>query len=142
MALVHQWSLRLLALAFGTVFLYAGVMKAKDPGLFLISVRSFQLLPDPYAAWVALALPWLEIFAGTAVIIGLVRQGGALLLNIAIVGFIIGIGLAWFRGIDIDCGCLGGAGAKSNNYGWLIARDVVLLAMGNAVMWLEGKRAQ
>jgi uncharacterized membrane protein YphA (DoxX/SURF4 family) len=114
---------------FGGVFIYAGIVKAWNPQLFLDDVRSFQLLGDPWAACLAMGLPWLEIFAGIAVITGLWRPGGLLVLNGALIAFLGAIGIAWYRGIDIRCGCFGASMATSN-YLELIARDVALLALG------------
>lgn len=137
---LEPWVHRVLAFAFGGVFIYAGVLKAWNPTLFLADVRSFQLLPDPLAAWLALALPWMEILAGAAVITGLARQGGLLLLNLALVAFFIAIASAWWRGIDIQCGCFGGGKDAAANYTWLFIRDLLLLAAGLALMWLENRR--
>jgi uncharacterized membrane protein YphA (DoxX/SURF4 family) len=127
---------KLLHLVFGGVFVYAGVLKAWNPQAFLDDVRSFDLLGDPWAAWLAMGLPWLEIFAGLAVITGVLRRGGLLVLNGALVGFLGAIALSWYRGIDIRCGCFGSAEASSN-YVELIVRDVLLLALG---LWLFLRR--
>jgi uncharacterized membrane protein YphA (DoxX/SURF4 family) len=78
----------LLCLLFGGAFIYAGVMKAQQPMVFLDDVRSFQILHDPYAAWVAMGLPWLEIFAGLAVVTGILRSGGLLILNASLIVFV------------------------------------------------------
>lgn len=120
----------LLHFIFGAVFIYAGVLKAMDPGVFVMDVRSFDLLPDPYAAWLAMGLPWLEIFTGLAVITGLFRQGGLLVLNVSLLIFLVAIGISWYRGIDIQCGCFGGNGDAKSNYVTLILRDLALLALG------------
>ncbi len=119
----------LLHLIFGGVFVYAGIVKAWNPQAFLDDVRSFDMLPDPLAAWLAMGLPWLEIFAGLAVITGVMRGGGLLILNGALLSFLGGIGIAWYRGIDIRCGCFGASTATSN-YIELIVRDLVLLLLG------------
>ena len=111
------WLLRFLHLLFGGVFVYAGVLKALDPGLFLLDVRSFDLLPDPCAAWLAMGLPWLEILAGLAVITSFFRPGGLLILN----------------GLLLRCGCFGSSDAVSN-YVELIVRDLALLALGLFLM--------
>ncbi len=66
----------LLHFFFGGVFVYAGILKVADPMSFLDDIRSFDLLGDPWAAWLAMGLPWLEIFAGLAVMSGLLRSGG------------------------------------------------------------------
>jgi uncharacterized membrane protein YphA (DoxX/SURF4 family) len=93
-------------------------------------VRSFALLPDPYAALVAMFLPWLEILAGLAVITGVMRKGGLLVLNGSLLVFLAAIGIAWVRGTDIRCGCFGGSGDATSNYVELIVRDLALLALG------------
>lgn len=128
------WLSRILHLIFGGVFVYAGALKALDPIRFLADVRSFELLPDPFAACVAMFLPWLEIFCGLAVITGCLRKGGLALLNLSLVAFLIAILVSWYRGIDIRCGCFGDKGDASSNYVELIVRDVVLLALGIALM--------
>jgi len=121
-------------LLFGGVFVYAGLLKVADPMSFLDDVRSFDLLDDPWAAWVAMGLPWLEIFAGLAVMSGFLRSGGLMILNVTLIIFLIAIGIAWYRGIDIRCGCFGHADAASS-YRDLIARDLLLLGAGIALAW-------
>lgn len=101
---------------------------------FLDDVRSFDLLRDPWSAWLAMGLPWLEIFAGLAVMSGFLRSGGLMILNASLVIFLIAISIAWWRGIDIRCGCSGHADATSN-YRDLILRDLPLLAAGIVLVW-------
>jgi len=125
----------LLALAFGGLFIYAGLMKAWRPMIFLDDVRSFAILPDPYAALVALFLPWLEILAGLAVVTDVLRRGGLLLLNASLGVFLAAILLAWARGTDIRCGCFGDSGGATSNYVELVVRDVVLLVVGLFLAW-------
>lgn len=131
-----EWVAMLLAWAFGGVFLWSGWIKVQDPAQFLISIRGFHLLPDPFAAWLALALPWLEIFAGLAVLTGWMRQGGLLLLNVALVIFAIALVSAWARGLDVECGCFG-KGKGSTTIAQALLRDAVLLVMGG---WLQFRR--
>jgi putative oxidoreductase len=126
---------------FGIVFVWSGYVKAKSPVLFLLDVRSFDLLGDPYAAWLALGLPWLEIIAGLAVITGLYRAGGLLMLNGLLVVFLIAILQAWVRGIDLKCGCFGSSDTSAN-YVELLLRDIVLLLVGGWLMWLESMHSR
>jgi uncharacterized membrane protein YphA (DoxX/SURF4 family) len=138
MPVIETWTRQLLALLFGSVFVYAGVLKLKSPFLFQQSIRSFELLPDPFSAWLALSLPWLEVFAGAAIVIGVMRQGGLLLLNLSLVMFFVALGSAWHRGLNIDCGCFGGG--ETPDYTSLFVRDALLLTNGLFVMWLEHRR--
>ena len=124
---------RILHLLFGGVFVYAGIMKAWNPMVFLDDIRSFALLPDPYAAMLSMFLPWLEIFAGLAVIVGWLRKAGLVVLNLSLLMFLGAIVIAWMRGTDIRCGCFGGSSDATSSYIELIIRDIVLLSLG---IWL------
>lgn len=128
-----NWLFRILHLLFGGTFVYAGVLKAMDPGLFLLDIRSFDILPDPYAAFLAMGLPWLEILAGLAVVTSILRPGGLLVLNGLLLSFLGAILLSWYRGIDIRCGCFGSPDATSN-YIELLIRDGILLLLGTILM--------
>lgn len=129
-----------LAWAFGTVFLWAGWIKVQDPAQFLVSIRSFHLVPDPFAAWLALGLPWLEIFSGLAVVTGWMRRGGLLLLNVSLVIFAIALISAWTRGLDVECGCFGG-GKGTTTVVQALVRDAVLLAVGGWLMFRRERSA-
>jgi putative oxidoreductase len=134
----QTWKRRLLAVlawCFGGIFIYSGWIKVQDPARFLVSVRSFHLLPDPSAAWLALGLPWLEIFAGIAVLTGWLRRGGLLLLNASLLVFAIALVSALARGLDIDCGCFG-AGHGSTSIRDALLRDAALLLVGGYLFWV------
>jgi len=108
--LVLQKRLRLvLSLLFGGVFFLAGSLKVRDPQLFTMQVRSFEMLPDPWNAALALALPWMEILCGLAVITGDLRRGALVLLNGTLVVFLAVLGWTISTGKQVDCGCFGTA---------------------------------
>lgn len=135
------WFWRFAALFFGGVFIYAGVLKLRDPLLFQKDIESFDLIGDPWTAMLAVSLPWLELLAGLAVITGILRNGGLLLLNLSLVVFFGAIGSAWYRGLNIECGCFGGANATPS-YAGLFIRDGLLLALGLALMWKDARSAR
>ncbi len=116
----------------GGLFVYAGVLKAADPIAFLEAIRSFRILPDPWAALVAMGLPWLEIFSGLGLIFGKFYRGALLVINVLLIVFLGGILSAWARGLDIDCGCFGGSKEKVQ-YWDIVLRDLVMMA---AAVWL------
>ena len=111
----------------GGAFLYAGVVKALQPAAFLDDIRSFQILPDPWAACVAMGLPWLEIFAALAILTGWLRPGALLVTAGMLVTFIAAALHAMSRGIDIRCGCFGSEG--TTEYAVLLTRNAVLLIL-------------
>jgi putative oxidoreductase len=58
-----------------------------------------------------------------------------MILNASMVIFLIAITIAWWRGIDIRCGCFGHTDATTS-YRDLIVRDLLLLATGIALVFL------
>jgi putative oxidoreductase len=128
-----------LRLGLGALFIYTGAGKAADPMSFLMNVRSFQILPDPYAAWVAMGLPWLEILAGLALVSGVLVEGGlsciAGMLGVFLWAFIH----SWQRGLDVNCGCFGKQDAATD-YTQAILQDALLLTVTLALLIHRGRR--
>lgn len=125
------------------VFVYAGVLKAVDPQEFLLDVRSFQMLRDPWAAVLALGLPWLEIFCGLALLLGGWTRGACLILGGLLLVFAAAFIQAWARGIDVTCGCFGKTENKTD-FGQSLSIDGMLLVLTALVWWararLEGRQ--
>lgn len=119
----------LLCIAFGGTFVYTGFLKVWELGpiKFTDDIRSFHLLSDPWVAWLAMSLPWLEILCGAAVMTGILRRGGLLLLSMLLLVFLGAFIQAWIRGINPSCGCFGHTGLKTE-VAAMIALDLILLA--------------
>lgn len=121
-------------LVLAAVFLYAGVLKALDPQEFLLDVRSFQMLRDPWAAVLALGLPWLEIFCGVALLLGGWTRGACLVLGVLLLAFAVAFVQAWARGLDVTCGCFGKTENKTD-FAQSLAIDAALLGLTGLVWW-------
>ena len=125
------WLGLLARLVTGGVWIVAGALKITDPAASIAAVRAYELLPGSLVEPVGVALPAVELVVGLALVVGAFTRGAALVSALLFVAFIIGIASVWARGIEIDCGCFGGGGAKEDavsSYPWEIARDVALLA--------------
>jgi uncharacterized membrane protein YphA (DoxX/SURF4 family) len=110
----------------------AGWPKAAAPGAFIRDIWNFQLLPEPWAYWIAAVVPYLEITTGVALITGLQRRGAHVIVGALLLVF-LGFHLsAWARGLDISCGCFGTAVPHSTAWHplWWIA---LIFAMGAAL---------
>ena len=134
-------SLRLSALFFtllriflGLLFLLAGTHKASDPGNFLVAIRSFEVLADPWAPLVALCLPWLEILTGFCLIIHRCYHAALLLAGGLLTLFLPAILYAWARGLQIECGCFGPGSATTDPL-YLLTRDLALLLGIASLAW-------
>jgi uncharacterized membrane protein YphA (DoxX/SURF4 family) len=94
----------------GTWFVYSGGVKIFSSGLdrFTRDVANYQLVPSPWDAVAAYAVPWLELIAGLCLMLGILKRGAILAITGLVVVFSIAVGWAWSHGLDISCGCHGG----------------------------------
>jgi len=123
----------------GGIFIYAGYVKIIDPSGFAKNVYQYQLLPDFYVNVSALALPWLEVVAGAALILApRFRRGAAALIFIMLVVFTAAILFSLYRGLDISCGCMStdpnaakiGWKKVAENFGLIILSVVTFIQAG------------
>ena len=139
-----------LRLAVAGVFLIAGVMKIWDfaharsatPD-FTIAIQHYELLPPDLSVLLAVYLPWLEITAAIALFARRLALGAAAALLGMSALFLAAIGSAWWRGLNIACGCFGKDEATTD-YRLLILRDLALLAAVAVLFaheWRRGKTA-
>jgi uncharacterized membrane protein YphA (DoxX/SURF4 family) len=126
---LKRWSVVGARLVVGGLFIYAGWLKARDPGALIADLWNYRLLPEGSAYWIAALMPYLEIVAGLALITGLQRRGAHLVLGAMLLVFILALGAAWARGLEISCGCFGVGTAETSNYPLLIGRNLGLLAL-------------
>lgn len=99
-----------LRVCLGAWFVYAGGLKIFGSGLerFVTDVENYQLVSGPLAMVAAFVVPWVEVVAGVCFMLGILRQGAwATMLGLVVV-FTVAVGSAWWRGLDITCGCFGG----------------------------------
>ena len=133
---VAPWLATAARLLLGGVFLVAGLLKIPDPAAAVRAVRAYRLLPEALVAPVAFGLPVVEIAVGLALIVGVFVRTAAIASAVLLVVFLAGVGSAWARGLQIDCGCFGGGGevaAADTTYPTEILRDSALLLVALAL---------
>jgi uncharacterized membrane protein YphA (DoxX/SURF4 family) len=129
-----EWVLRL---GLGGLFVWSGIVKLQDLPAFLEALGNYQLefLQEPYDAVVAYTLPWIEIFSGLAVISGLGKSGGLVIIMGMLGSFCWALSVAWSKGLNINCGCFSKSSEPVNyplklaENGGLILVAVILLLM-------------
>ena len=126
----------LLILLLAGVFLFAGSLKAWRPYQLAWDIFSYEILPYSAAAALAIYLPWVEILAGAGLFIPRARWGALATLLGLLVVFMLALGWAWARGLDISCGCFG-SGDEPANFPLLIGRDAALLLAALFLTWVE-----
>lgn len=119
-----------LRLYLGGVFVVAGYGKILEPFDFALSIATYQILPLTLVNLFAILLPWLELFTGVFLIVGLLTKENAFLVSLMMVMFTAALGIALSKGLQINCGCFAsGEAAVEISYRTLL-RDLTWLAMG------------
>ena len=130
----NRWLVLGCRLVLGAVFIYASWDKIQHPAAFAKQVYNYQILPVMPSNLFAIALPWMELFAGLALIIGVFKGESALLLSALLVLFIGAISVNLYRGVNLDCGCFS-TSEGGRSIGWqTVAQDAGLLAAGLVVL--------
>ena len=126
---------RIIAILIGGLFVYAGIVKVIDPVEFARDIDNYKMLPWPIGVWLALYLPWLEIFCGLALITRVFYRGSVFIVTGLMSVFIVASIVAKARGLDVSCGCFGHASTYLN-FSWHLALDFLLLG-GLLLLWKQ-----
>jgi len=103
---------RVAGVVIGLVFVVAGLAKVGDPAAFASQIHNFRLAPIWSENLIAVCLPWIEIVAGVALLLGVRRRAGAWITAGLMIAFTVAVIQALLRGLDVDCGCFGTADAS------------------------------
>jgi putative oxidoreductase len=147
---VIKWINLLLRIVLGGVFLLSGIVKiwnvqvktpsedrgaitlqlsrTPDHSKFAEDVLNYRVPPRSLNHLVAITLPWIELVAGALLMLGIWVRPSACVIGLMMVVFVIAIGQAVARGLNIDCGCFGTL--EGRKVGLIaLAEDTVMLAM-------------
>ncbi len=129
MRLINNDYLTMLSrLLIGGMLIYASFYKIIEPASFAKSIWYYHLVPGYLINLMALILPWLELFCGVGLILGILYDGSRLWSALMMVVFIIALASTIYRGIDIDCGCFKASqGATKSAWSALIFDLVAML---------------
>jgi putative oxidoreductase len=116
-----------LRMILGVIFFYAGIIKILDPQGFALAVYNYHILPGFLINPVAVILPWVEVIAGAALILGILVPGAALIVSGLLAVFLCALAAALVRGLDISCGCFN-TSEDADPITWMyLLRDMALL---------------
>ena len=122
----------LVRIVLGGVFVYASMDKILRPDDFALVISNYRILPDSLVNLAAVTLPWLELFLGGFLLLGIWVPGAALTCNALLGIFSIALAFNLLRGLDIDCGCfrLSLEGEPRASMVLYLLRDAALLCLG------------
>ena len=115
-------------LAIGFVFAFAGMMKALDPAGMKEAVEAYNAMPDSLVPLVAVTLPWVELLCGLMLVFNVFSRSAALVIALSLAGFMYGVGLNMWRGVEMECGCFDVIFRQTIGWG-VMARDVGFLLL-------------
>jgi len=89
----------------GVLFIHYALDKLDDPGLFQVMVGNYRMLPAWTTAIFSATLPMAELLVGGMFIITKWTREAAFATAVMLLMFIVALGQAQIRGLDISCGC-------------------------------------
>ena len=121
----------------GSVFLVSGASKLPDRASFVNTCVGYDILPDALARSYCNALPWVEIVIGALLVLGLLSRFASAIGVLAALSFVIANSVIIYRGLNLECGCLGvWAGLHTRD---ALIIDFVLLIMGFQILVHKGE---
>jgi len=125
----------------GTTFIYASYSKILAPAVFARIIFGYGLFPASLINLAAITLPFVELIAGLALIIGFYPRSAALIINVMLLAFIVSLSINIIRGHEFDCGCFAiNADEISIFSGELLLRDFFYLALGLHIFLFKNQR--
>ncbi len=118
-------------LLLGGLFVWAGTVKAFDVTAFASQVAAYRLLPYAWNYAVAAGLPYVELLAGSLLLVNVRVKPAALLLAGLNLLFVAVLATLLARGLAIDCGCFGADAGTTPLQA--IGRDLLLLVLAVTV---------
>ena len=154
-----KWLNLILRVALGGVFMLSAVIKIWDVEVkrahdgdrlvwvvkasrvpdhvtFAKNVANYRVPPQRFTNLVAIVLPWIEMVVGALLVLGIWKRASALLITVLMLVFLIAIGQAVVRGLNIDCGCFGTVAGRSVGVK-AIAEDIAMFVAAVWLVWHE-----
>jgi uncharacterized membrane protein YphA (DoxX/SURF4 family) len=139
-AMIKDYLTILIRLIVGGIFIYASIDKIVNPGQFARIVYNYHLLPSELVNVFALILPWVEFICGLAIILGIYYEGSVLIMNLMVLSFIIALGINYFRGVSLECGCFTVSSKAKGAILDLLIRDFGLIALTLFLYFSDSER--
>ena len=125
----------------GLTFIYASFHKIISPADFAKIVYGYGLFPEAFINLIAIMIPFLELIAGLALIIGFYPRSAAIIINGLLLAFIVVLSINLIRGHEFDCGCFSaGQNGYASSPKVTLVRDVIYFVLGLQVMLFSGIR--
>jgi putative oxidoreductase len=136
----HPAFVAFLRVALGVVFIVASLDKIQNPQSFADNIANYRVMPYQLINLVAIMLPWIEIVAGSLLVVGIWIRANALVASGMLVVFSLAILQALLRNLDISCGCFSTDPAAHKMTRWTFYWNLIWLWWGISVALLDQGR--
>jgi len=125
----------------GLTFIYASSYKIISPEDFARIVYGYSLFPEVLINLIAIIVPFLELVAGLALIIGIYPRSAAIIIISLLLAFITVLAINLIRGHEFDCGCFSaGQSEHPGGSAMMLIRDLIYFFLGMLIVLFEGRR--
>ena len=131
----NPWLHRVLGVALGAIFVYAGYGKIPDPRPLVTIIWNYRVLPAGPINLMAIYMPWLELVVGLALITGFMRRAAALWTTGLLASFIVALGINALRGVNVACGCFSASAQDVQNAWLLVLRDLPMITAAMVMLF-------
>ena len=132
---LKKWIILFLRFGFGLLLIFASIDKILHPVEFAQAVENYRVISIDLSRWAAVWIPHLEVVVGVLLITGIWLDSATLINSILMGIFLILVGQAWLRGLDINCGCFQIDEPSSIDF-WKILQNVGFL-VGSIVLLIN-----
>ena len=133
----NRWLLFSLRLILGVIFIVASISKIQDIAKFVSVVSSYGILTDNLSHFYGYVAPWVELFIGCALLLGVFVRFSAALLVPLVISFIVASSYALANAVGGACGCFGKFLTLSHPVALTI--DVLMLIASLILLLNKGK---
>lgn len=127
-------------IALAATFIFACIHKIAHPSDFALQVATYQILPLALINFQAIALPFVELVTGIALIAGFWTRPAALVTIGMNIMFIVAIAAALHADLHLQCGCFAAPGAGEEMTVSLIVRDAMFILLAGWMIYVGPDR--
>lgn len=91
----------------GGLFVVTALAKIDEPATFIKEIHNYGLAPYVVVNPMGLILPWVELFAGLLLALGIWRREAGGIVGAMLIVFTIAKAVVYAQGKNIECGCGG-----------------------------------
>ena len=125
--------LTVLRVALGTLFIISSFAKLQHPDLFIDAVQNYHMLPAGLADFFGTLLPWVELFVGWCLVLGIFPTFASAICTLMTLTFVVGNVSSFFREVGEACGCLGNLVNMSHTTSLVV--DFVMLFVAGLLIY-------